>query len=126
MNESPPELAAGESRDALLLAWLLVFIVATRVAMTFFAIPWNAMFAEYSDDYRERSAIVSYRFLMAWLGGIVFSVSVYTWVFPGSAEYPLGQLNPAAYQTFAWVLALCAVAVAVARPRPRTPRPRGS
>lgn len=111
---APPELAAGESRDALLLAWLLVFIVATRVAMTFFAIPWNAMFAEYSDDYRERSAIVSYRFLMAWLGGIVFSVSVYTWVFPGSAEYPLGQLNPAAYQTFAWVLALCVSGTALA------------
>lgn len=103
---APPDIPADLPREPLLLAWLVVFIVATRVSMTFFAIPWNAMFAEYSDDYKERSAIVSYRFLMAWIGGIAFSVSVYTWVFPGTPEYRLGQLNPAAYQSFAWVLAL--------------------
>lgn len=105
---APPEIPADWPREPLLLGWLLVFIVAARVSMTFFAIPWGAMFAEYSDDYRERSAIVSYRFLMAWLGGIAFSLSVYTWVFPATADYPLGQLNPDAYGTLAWVLAICA------------------
>lgn len=105
---APPQFPADWPRQPLLLGWLLLFIIAARVSMTFFAIPWGAMFAEYSDDYRERSAIVSYRFLMAWLGGIAFSLSVYTWVFPGTPEYPLGQLNPEAYGTLAWVLALCA------------------
>jgi Na+/melibiose symporter-like transporter len=107
---TPPEFPPDLPREPLLLAWLLVFIVAARVCMTFFIIPWSAMFAEYSDDYRERSAIVAYRFLMAMIGGIAFSLSVYTWVFPSTAEYPLGQLNPEAYGTLAWVLAVCVVA----------------
>ncbi len=106
----PPEIAPGPSREPLLLAWLAVFIIGARVAMTFFLVPWSAMFAEYSDDYQERSTIVSYRFLMAWIGGIAFSVGVYTWVFPSTPAYPLGQLNPAGYRTFAVVLALATVA----------------
>lgn len=99
---SPPDLS-----DGALLAWLTVFVVATRVCMTFYYIPWSALFAEFSDDYQERSAIVSYRFFFGWVGGITFSFAVYSLVFPGSAEYPLGQLNPDSYRTFALVLALC-------------------
>ncbi len=95
-----------------LFAWLLMFVVATRVCMTFFLIPWNALFAEFSDDYQERSAIVTYRFLMAWVGGIAFSFAVYSWVFPSTAAHPMGQLNPESYATFALVLA-CAIVVAV-------------
>lgn len=110
---SPPDIPPEWPREPVLLAWLLVFIVAARVSMTFFAVPWGAMFAEYSDDYQERSAIVSYRFLMAWIGGITFSVSVYTWVFAGTAEYPLGQLNPEAYSTFAWILAVAIMLTAL-------------
>lgn len=102
---SPPELG-----DGLLLAWLTTFVIATRVCMTFFLIPWSALFAEFSDDYVERSAIVSYRFFFGWAGGITFSFAVYSLVFPGSAEYPLGQLNPDSYRTFALVLAVCVTA----------------
>jgi glycoside/pentoside/hexuronide:cation symporter, GPH family len=107
---APPDIPPELPREMLLLAWLLVFIVATRVCMTFFYVPWSAMFAEFSDDYQERSAIVTYRFLMAWVGGIAFTFAVYSWVFPSSADYPLGQLNPDAYRTFAWVLAVSIVA----------------
>ncbi len=106
----PPDIAPGPAREPLLLAWLTFFIIGARVAMTLFLVPWSAMFAEYTDDYRERSTIVSYRFLMAWIGGIAFSVGVYTWVFPSTPEYPLGQLNPAGYGAFALVLALSTVA----------------
>jgi len=103
---APPAIES----DMLLLGWLLVFVVATRVCMTFFLIPWNALFAEFSDDYQERSAIVTYRFLMAWIGGIAFSFSVYSWVFPATDAYPMGQLNPESYQNFALVLALAIMA----------------
>jgi glycoside/pentoside/hexuronide:cation symporter, GPH family len=106
---SPPAVPDSLPREALLLAWLGFFVIATRVCMTFFLIPWNALFAEFSDDYQERSIIVSYRFFFAWVGGITFSFSMYSLVFPGSPEYPLGQLNPASYQTFAAVLAICVV-----------------
>lgn len=107
---APPDIPGDLPQDLLLLAWLLVFIVATRVSMTFFLVPWSALFAEFSDDYQERSAIVTYRFFMAWVGGIAFTFAVYSWVFPASAAYPLGQLDPSAYQTFAVALALCIAA----------------
>jgi glycoside/pentoside/hexuronide:cation symporter, GPH family len=107
---APPDISADLPREPLLLAWLLVFIIATRVSMTFFLVPWSALFAEFSDDYQERSAIVTYRFLMAWVGGIAFTFAVYSWVFPSSPAFALGQLDPEAYRTFAWVLALAIVA----------------
>lgn len=106
---TPPDIAAGASRETLLLGWLTLFIIAARVCMTFFLVPWSAMFAEYTDDYRERSVIVSYRFLMAWVGGIAYSVGVYTWVFPSTAEFPLGQLNPAGYGALASALAVAVI-----------------
>lgn len=104
---APPEFPADWPREPLLLAWLGFFLIATRVCMTFFMIPWSALFAELSDDYLERSAIVSYRFFFGWLGGITLYFSVFTFIFPSTAEYPLGQLNPESYRTFAAVLALC-------------------
>ncbi|MGE0621827.1 MAG: MFS transporter [Pseudomonadales bacterium] len=103
----PPDIPADLPREPLLIAWLLFFLVAARVSMTFFYVPWSALFAEFSDDYEERSIIVTYRFFFAWVGGISLSFSVYTWVFPATPGFPLGQLNPANYQNLAMVLALC-------------------
>lgn len=104
---APPDFPADLPREPLLLAWLLCFVVAARVSMTFFYVPWSALFAEFSDDYEERSTIVTYRFFFAWVGGIAITFAVYSWVFPATADYPLGQLNPASYQNLALVLAIC-------------------
>jgi Na+/melibiose symporter-like transporter len=103
----PPDIPADLPREPLLIGWLLFFLVAARVSMTFFYVPWSALFAEFSDDYEERSVIVTYRFFFAWVGGIAISFSVFTWVFPATPEFPLGQLNPASYQNLATVLAIC-------------------
>jgi Na+/melibiose symporter-like transporter len=97
---APP---AGLSEMALF-AWLTTFAVATRLSMTFFLVPWSALFAEFSDDYAERSAIVTYRFMCAWIGGIVFAFSSFTFIFPSTPEFTPGQLNPNAYHVFAWIL----------------------
>ncbi len=104
---APPDLPVDLPREPLLLCWLLFFVIAARVSMTFFYVPWSAMFAEFSDDYEERSAIVTYRFFFAWVGGISMTFAVYSWVFPATDAYPLGQLNPDGYQNFALVLAIC-------------------
>jgi GPH family glycoside/pentoside/hexuronide:cation symporter len=106
---SPPE---GLS-DLMLFFWLLAFTVAARLSMTFFEVPWSALFAELSDDYAERSLIASYRLLVAIIGVVVFTVSVYTFVFPSTEAYAKGQLNPGNYPTFALVLAICVTAAAL-------------
>jgi glycoside/pentoside/hexuronide:cation symporter, GPH family len=94
---------AGLSHDGLFV-WLLACAIATRVAMTFFSVPWNALYAEFSDDYAERSAIVMWRYLVGWVGGMVFVLSVWTFVFPSSPEFTPGHLNPRGYRLFAPLL----------------------
>ncbi len=106
---SPPEGLSHED----LFFWLLAFTVCTRVSMTFFEVPWSSMFAELSEDYTERSVIASYRVLVGTLATITFVFSVYSFVFPSSAEYPEGQLDPSGYDTFALVLALCIACAAL-------------
>ena len=97
---SPP---AGLSEFELF-AWLVTFAVATRVSMAFYVVPWNALFAEFSDDYAERTSIVTFRHLVGWIGGVTFAFCTWTYIFPSSAEFAKGQLNPAGYHLFAPIL----------------------
>ena len=99
---SPPD---GLSEMALF-AWLVAFAIGARVAMAFYLVPWNALFAEFSDDYAERTAIVTFRYLAGWIGGVAFAWCTWTFIFPSSPQFPKGQLNPDAYRHFAPVLAL--------------------
>lgn len=89
-----------------LLAWLTFFAVAVRISMTLFQVPWNAMFAEFSDDYAERSQIVTFRYLCGWIGGTVFVFCTWTFIFPSTEEYTPGHMNPDAYFNFAVILGI--------------------
>jgi Na+/melibiose symporter-like transporter/class 3 adenylate cyclase len=91
-----------------LFVWLLVFTVLTRAMMTLFFVPWTAIAAELSDDYDERTSIMSYRFAVGWTIGVLMPLLVYSFVMPTTEEYPAGQLNPAAYPGLA-LLAGCLV-----------------
>jgi len=85
--------------------WLTVFAVASRLSITFFQVPWMALFSELSEDYDERTAIMKWRILFGFLGGTLFIYGVLTFIFPATAEYPFGQLNPSAYNTYAVAVA---------------------
>ena len=91
-----------------LVAWLLVWAVVVRTAMTFFLVPWSALYAEFSDDYVERSSIVTYRYLVGWLGGVVITFGIWTFVFPSTPEFTPGHLNPEGYEMFAPIVAVVA------------------
>ncbi len=99
---SPPA-GAGTT---LLTGWLLTFTLLVRLAFTFFVIPWNALAAEYSQDYVERTSIITFRMLVGWTGGLAFFFLVFTFVFPGSELYEKGQLDPRNYPLFAIILGL--------------------
>lgn len=99
---APPENFA----DTALLVWLAVFAIGARIAMTFYVIPWTALFAELSDDYEERSNILTWRYLVGGVGTIFFTVSVWTLFFPQTDAYPQGQLNPAGYEGLAITLSV--------------------
>jgi len=70
---SPPSSLHGLS----LFAWLTVFAVLHRQAMSLFFIPYLALGAELSTDYRERSIVMSYTALFGVIGGA--AVYFYGW-----------------------------------------------
>jgi Na+/melibiose symporter-like transporter len=90
--------------DSMLLGWLLFFTISARLAFTFFIIPWNAIAAEFSNDYVERTSIITYRYMVGWTGGVIFSLFAWSYLFPNTEEYPAGQLNPEYYPVFGLVV----------------------
>jgi glycoside/pentoside/hexuronide:cation symporter, GPH family len=103
---SPPP-GAGET---LLLGWLFATVVVTHVAMSLFVVPWTALYAEFSEDYAERTTIVTWRYAVGLLGMLVFTVCTWKILFAATADFKVGQLNPHAYGRFAPVVALTATA----------------
>jgi Na+/melibiose symporter-like transporter len=103
---SPP---AGLPEN-LLLAWLFATVVFTHVSMSLFVVPWTALYAEFSDDYDERTSIVTWRYAVGWLGSLAFITSTWRFIFASTPSYHPGQLNPGAYGHFAAVLAIVATA----------------
>lgn len=89
----PPE---GMS-DFQMLTWLLTFVILTRGLMTLYFVPWAAIATELSDDYHERTSIMSYRYAIGWIIGVSLPVFVYTFLLTASEQFPVGQLNPAGY-----------------------------
>jgi hypothetical protein len=53
-----------------LFTWLMTFVLLTRGFMTLFFVPWAAITAELSDDYAERTSIMSYRYAIGWTIGV--------------------------------------------------------
>ena len=49
--------------------WLLGSVLLLRTFLTVFIIPHSAMGAELTDDYEERTSIVSFRTNLGWIGG---------------------------------------------------------
>jgi Na+/melibiose symporter-like transporter len=86
-----------------LFAWLLGFTVLTRGLMTLYFVPWAAIAAELSDDYHERTSIMSHRFAVGWFVGVAFPLYVFTVEMPATVHYPMGQLNPAGYPPMAFL-----------------------
>jgi Na+/melibiose symporter-like transporter len=93
-----------------LFAWFTVFAVLVRSAMTLYSIPSNSMVAELTDDYDDRTALVGWRFLFGWLGGIAFAQVGYRFFFHARDGMADGRLDANAYGAFAAVGAVAIVA----------------
>ena len=89
-----------------LFAWFTLFTVLMRTFLTLFAVPHLAMGAELSDDYNERSKVMSYNNIFAYLGGFTMHVFVWFVVFPSFTD---GQRNHDAYMP---IVLMCCLLVA--------------
>ncbi len=94
-----------------LAAWLTVFAVGIRVMITFFMVPYYAVGAELTEDFRDRTALVAYRTMFSFAGAIAVSAIAFQVFFHATPEYPQGQLNPAPYPVMGLTFGLAAALI---------------
>jgi len=85
-----------------LFAYALVALLATRVGISFFTVPYTALGAELSDDYAERSNIVAWRMAFNVVGGLGAVILIWG-LFLGGEQ---GRYQPSAYPRLAWTMAV--------------------
>ncbi|WP_293379895.1 MFS transporter [Phenylobacterium sp. SCN 70-31] len=95
---NPPE---GLSQMALFW-YLLCMAVLIRTSITFYETPSSALAPELSDDYDQRSSLLSFRYYFGWSGGNAMSVLMFMAVFPAFATATIanGQFNRDAYALY--------------------------
>ena len=91
----PSGLSEGQ-----LFAWLLGASIATRAAMTIFVVPHYALGAELSENYKERTAVVSMRYAFFSAGHLAVYASL-AYFFATGPDGVNGQLISENYPPFA-------------------------
>lgn len=94
-----------------LFIWLMSFAVLIRTVMTFHNVPHLALGAELSNDYEERTSIVSYRVIMGYIGGgavIFLCLGIFS---PPSLNYTNPLLDPQGYSKVAVFCGVLIVAI---------------
>jgi Na+/melibiose symporter-like transporter len=92
----PVELSEFE-----LFGWLIFSTILLRLSITLFAVPHLALGAELSDDYFERSRVMSYNNLFGYMGVIIMHIFVWFLIFPYFAGERVGQLYQESYRPIA-------------------------
>lgn len=94
--------------EAALFGWLVVFSVATRLALTFYSVPHMTLGAELTPDYDERTTLAAVRSFLAIAGGVSVILGGFTLFFSEG-----GQLERENYPAFALTAAIAMVATIV-------------
>jgi Na+/melibiose symporter-like transporter len=77
-----------------------VFNVVLLQAMTLFHTPHLALGGEMSDDYLERTSIMSYNTFFLWIGDTAGWLMSFAGFFRATAAYPNGALDPSRWKPF--------------------------
>ena len=95
--------------------YLLVTAFFVRILVSAVEVPNAALIPELTSDYDERTAIMRFRYLFGWAGGLLLLFLAYDVFLVPTAEHPVGQLNPEGYWNyglFGAVLMVAAVLLA--------------
>jgi GPH family glycoside/pentoside/hexuronide:cation symporter len=92
---------AGWSSESLFW-YLLALSILTRIFISCYETPSNALMPELSYDYDERASLQGFRYFFGWSGGNVMTVILFTLVFPAFATAAVGngQFNRDAYVVY--------------------------
>lgn len=84
-------------------AYLVGVAILVRTLVSCCEVPSQALVAELTTDYDERTTLTRYRFLFGWIGGLLLFFLANTVFLRKDAEHAVGQLNPEGY----WAYGLC-------------------
>lgn len=92
--------------------WALSLTITTRLVATIYETPSTSLAPDLTEDYHERTELLSYRYAFGWFGGASMAIISYLFLFKPNEVYSVGQLNPAGYQTMGLVGA-CVIMFAI-------------
>ncbi len=81
--------------------WFLATLALLRIGKTLYVVPHNALGAELTDDYHERTSIFGLNAVVGMIGGISLGMLVLFVFFPSTEGYENGLVNPSGYPTMA-------------------------
>lgn len=86
----------------MLFGYLLALAISIRLFVSLYQVPSNALAAELTQNYDERSTLFSFRFFFAWAVGNAMSVLMFTVLFPlfVTATIHNGQFNRESYRIY--------------------------
>ena len=86
---NPP---AGLEGDALF-PYIVTVAILVRTLITVYEIPSSSLVAEMSDDYDERTSMLSYRYFFGWTGGTLMGAFATIFILAPTATVPNGMFN---------------------------------
>jgi len=101
-------LPTGLGQTALFL-WLTFLSVSLRIALSLFTVPYQALGAELTEDYNERSSVAAWRWGIGILGTVAVILLGYGLFFAG----PAGVTDRSAYLSLALTLSILFLAGAL-------------
>ena len=83
-----------------LFAYFVVIAILVRTFIAFYEIPSSSLAAELTDQYDERTSILSYRYFFGWWGGLTMAVLAFAVFLQPDATHSVGVLNPDGYRRY--------------------------
>lgn len=100
-----------------LFLWLTSFAIGVRLFLTFYMVPSGALGPEMTTHYDERTTLVSFRWMLGWLGSLSVTGVGWFWFFrdsPGGIDGRLDAANYPALGLYGCVLVSAAILVSSA------------
>jgi glycoside/pentoside/hexuronide:cation symporter, GPH family len=86
---NPPSGVSGND----LFPYILMMAIFVRTMITLYEIPNSALVAEITDDYDERTSILSYRYFFGWAGGTLMGYYALTYLLVPTEDISNGLFN---------------------------------
>jgi len=89
-----------------LFPYVLTLAIFIRVCITMFEVPSSALSAELTEDYDERTSLLSFRFFFGWIGGTLMATIALAVFLAPTETIPNGILNKQGYATYGVVASI--------------------